>query len=63
MNTLFAQLREGCAATVSLVDQAIVSHILMDWVANTGACTELSLNKGHVDDQIDTKHAPIFAGI
>ncbi len=63
MNTLFALLREECAATVSLVDQAIVSHILIDWAATVGACTELSLNKGHVDDQIDTKHAPVFAGI
>ncbi len=63
MNTLFTQLREGFDAIASLVVWAFVSHILRDRVALGGACTELSLDEGHVDDEIDTKHAPLFTGI
>lgn len=28
-----------------------------------GACAELSLDEGHVDDEINTKHTPVFAGV
>jgi len=63
MNSLFALLREGFEAPESLVEWPMVSHILTDGVAMDGACTKLSLNKGHVDDENDAKHAPVFAGI
>jgi hypothetical protein len=63
MNSLFIVLREGFDVIASLEVWRIVSHILRDWVATDGACTELSLYKGHVDDEIDTKQPSLFAGI
>lgn len=63
MNSLFDALREGFRTAESLVDWGMVSHILRDRVAMHGAYTELSLYEGQVDDEIDTKHTPVFAGI